>query len=161
MKVLRRLVRVERSEELGTLLGPLVSKRHSLAAYRAAAEKLLAEREEARARRMGEPVLSEADQAALRFAGSRLLGLSPEGSPLAALSDEALESVRRERDPERLAERLGVLDPEGGWSRVPRMGLLTGLMLVAVSTEAERRWRQKQASDLARTRARRGRRGRE
>ena len=150
LKTLRRLEQLEDSEGMPELLGPLVAARHSLAAYRATARELLAEREEARARRLGEPSLSETDQVALRTAGSRLLGLVPGGSPLAGLSDEVLESVRRERDPERLAARLGELDPNGGWSRVPRMGLLTGLVLVSVSSEAERRWRLKEAANRSR-----------
>ena len=150
LKVLRRLVHLEDSAELGSLLGPLVSRRHPLEAFQTAARKLLAEREEARARRMGEPTLTEADQAELRAAGSRLLGLAPGGSPLLALSDEALETVRRERDPARLAERLAAFDPEGNWSRVPRMGLLAGMVMVAVSGEAERRWKTREAENLAR-----------
>ena len=134
------------------LLGPLVAKRHSLAAYRKAARDLVAERAEARARRLGEPSLSDTEQEALRRAGSRLLGLTDGGSPLAGFSDEALEIVRTEREPGRLAERLGEFDPDGRWDDVPRMGLLSGLVLVAVSSEAERRWRHKEAENRARTR---------
>jgi hypothetical protein len=143
---------LEDPEELPKVLGPLVAKRHSFAAYREAARDLVAERSAARARRLGEPSLSDAEQEALRRAGSRLLGLTDGGSPLAGFSDEALETVRTERDPERLAERLGEFDPNGSWDEVPRMGLLTGLVLVAVSSEAERRWRHKEAENRARTR---------
>ena len=152
LKVLSRLARLEDPGELPTLLGPRVAKRHSFAAYRKAARDLLAEREDARARRLGEPKLSDAEQEALRRAGSRLLGLTAAGSPLPGFSDEALEALRTERDPERLAGRLGELDPDGGWEAVPRMGLLTGLVMVAVSSEAERRWRLKEAENRARTR---------
>ena len=156
LKVLSRLAALEDAGELPTLLGPLVAKRHSLAAYRKAARALVAERAEARARRLGEPHLSTAEQDALRKAGSRLLGLADGGSPLTGFSDEALEAVRNERDPARLAERLRELDPPGNWEGVPRMGLLTGLVLVAVSSEAERRWRLKDAENRARTRRSRG-----
>lgn len=152
LKTLSRLARLEDPGELPALLGPLVAKRHSLAVYRKAARELVAERAEARARRLGEPNLSPDEQEALRKAGSRLLGLAGGGSPLTAFSDEALEAVRSERDPGRLAERLGELDPQGDWEGVPRMGLLTGLVLVAVSSEAERRWRLKDAANRARTR---------
>ena len=152
LKVLTRLAALEDPETLPALLGPLVAKRHSLAAYRKAANELVAERAEARARRLGEPTLSAAEQDALRKAGSRLLGLADGGSPLSGFSDEALEAVRCERDPGRLAERLDELDPHGDWNQVPRMGLLTGLVLVAVSSEAERRWRVKSAENRARTR---------
>ena len=134
------------------MLGPLVAKRHPFAAYRKAARELVAERSEARARRLGEPILTETDQAELRRAGSRLLGLATGASPLVGFSDEALESVRIERDPERLAERLGELDPDGAWDQVPRMGLLNGLVLVSVSSEEERRWRLKDAENRARIR---------
>lgn len=156
LKVLSRLARLDEPGELPALLGPLVAKRHSLAIYRKAARELVAERAEARARRLGEPNLSAAEQEALRKAGSRLLGLAGGGSPLTGFSDEALEAVRSERDPGRLAERLGELDPQGNWEGVPRMGLLTGLVLVAVSSEAERRWRLKEAENRARTRRDRG-----
>ena len=152
LKVLSRLAQLEDPGELPALLGPLVAKRHSFAAYRKAARELVAERAEARARRLGEPALSDAERQALGRAGSRLLGLGDGGSPLAGFSDEALEAVRCERDPGRLAERLGELDPGGGWEAVPRMGLLNGLVLVAVSSEAERRWRLKDAANRARTR---------
>ncbi len=156
LKVLSRLARLDDPGELPGLLGPLVAKRHSFAAYRKAARALVAERAEARARRLGEPTLSDAERQALGRAGSRLLGLVDGGSPLAGFSDEALEAVRTERDPGRLAERLGELDPAGGWEEVPRMGLLNGLVLVAVSSEAERRWRLKDAENRARTRRARG-----
>lgn len=156
LKVLSRLAELEDPKALPALLGPLVAKRHSLAAYRKAARALVAERAEARARRLGEPHLSATEQDALRKAGSRLLGLADGGSPLAGFSDEALETVRTERDPGRLAERLDELDPQGNWDRVPRMGLLTGLVLVAVSSEAERRWRRKDTENRARTRRPRG-----
>ena len=152
LKVLSRVAQLDDPGELSALLGPLVAKRHSFAAYRKAARELVAERTEARARRLGEPTLSDAERQALGRAGSRLLGLVDGGSPLAGFSDEALEAVRRERDPGRLAERLGELDPGGGWAEVPRMGLLNGLVLVAVSSEAERRWRLKDAENRARTR---------
>ena len=152
LKVLSRLAQLDDPGELPALLGPLVAKRHSFAAYRKAARELVAERAEARARRLGEPTLSDAERRALGRAGSRLLGLRDGGSPLAGFSDEALEAVRCERDPGRLAERLGELDPDGGWAEVPRMGLLNGLVLVAVSSEAERRWRLKDAENRARTR---------
>ena len=152
LKVLSRLAQLDDPGELPALLGPLVAKRHSFAAYRKAARELVAERAEARARRLGEPTLSDAERQALGRAGSRLLGLVDGGSPLAGFSDEALEAVRSERDPGRLAERLGELDPAGGWEGVPRMGLLNGLVLVAVSSEAERRWRLKDAENRARTR---------
>lgn len=152
LKVLSRLAELDDPGELPALLGPLVAKRHTLAAYRKAARALVAERAEARARRLGEPHLSAAEQDALRKAGSRLLGLVDGGSPLVGFSDEALEAVRSERDPVRLSERLGELDPQGNWEEVPRMGLLTGLVLVAVSSEAERRWRLKDAENRARTR---------
>ncbi len=152
LKVLSRVAQLDDPGELPALLGPLVAKRHSFAAYRKAARELVAERTEARARRLGEPTLSDAERQALGRAGSRLLGLADGGSPLAGFSDEALEAVRRERDPGRLAERLGELDPGGGWAEVPRMGLLNGLVLVAVSSEAERRWRLKDAENRARTR---------
>ena len=151
-KVLSRLAQLDDPGELPALLGPLVAKRHSFAAYRKAARELVAERAEARARRLGEPTLSDAERQALGRAGSRLLGLVDGGSPLAGFSDEALEAVRSERDPGRLADRLGELDPAGGWEEVPRMGLLNGLVLVAVSSEAERRWRLKDAANRARTR---------
>lgn len=152
LKVLSRLAQLEDPEGLPAVLGPLVAKRHSLAVYRKAARALVAERAEARARRLGEPTLSDSEREALGRAGSRLLGLGDGGSPLAGISDEALESVRNERDPERLAARLGELDPPGNWEGVPRMGLLTGLMLVAVSSEAERRWRLKEVANRERTR---------
>ncbi|MXW39538.1 MAG: hypothetical protein F4023_04740 [Acidobacteria bacterium] len=152
LKVLSRLAQLDDPGELPALLGPLVAKRHSFAAYRKAARELVAERAEARARRLGEPTLSDAERQALGRAGSRLLGLVDGGSPLAGFSDEALEAVRSERDPGRLADRLGELDPAGGWEEVPRMGLLNGLVLVAVSSEAERRWRLKDAANRARTR---------
>lgn len=152
LNVLSRLARLEDPGELPGLLGPLVAKRHSFAAYRKAARELVAERAEARARRLGEPTLSDAERQALGRAGSRLLGLVGGGSPLAGFSDEVLETVRCERDPARLAERLGELDPDGGWEEVPRMGLLRGLVLVAVSSEAQRRWRLKEAENRARTR---------
>lgn len=152
LKVLSRLAQLDDPGELPALLGPLVAKRHSFAAYRKAARELVAERAEARARRLGEPTLSDAERQALGRAGSRLLGLADGGSPLAGFSDDALEAVRSERDPGRLAERLGELDPEGGWEAVPRMGLLNGLVLVAVSSETERRWRVKDAANRARTR---------
>ena len=134
------------------MLGPLVAKRHPFVAFRKAARELVAERAEARARRLGEPQLSETEQAALRGAGSRLLGLSSGVSPLAGFSDEALEAVRQERDPGRVAERLGELDPQGDWDQVPRMGLLNGLVLVAVSSEQERRWRLKEVENRSRVR---------
>lgn len=156
LKVLSRLAQMDDPGELPALLGPLVAKRHSFAAYRKAARELVAERTEARARRLGEPTLSDAERQALGRAGSRLLGLVDGGSPLAGFSDEALEAVRSERDPGRLAERLGELDPDGGWEEVPRMGLLNGLVLVAVSSEAQRRWRLKEAENRARTRRARG-----
>ena len=156
LKVLSRLAQLDDPGELPALLGPLVARRHSFAAYRKAARELVAERAEARARRLGEPTLSDAERQALGRAGSRLLGLADGGSPLAGFSDEALEGVRSERDPARLAERLGELDPEGEWDEVPRMGLLNGLVLVAVSSEAERRWRLKDAANRARTRRARG-----
>lgn len=156
LKVLSRLAQMDDPGELPALLGPLVAKRHSFAAYRKAARELVAERTEARARRLGEPTLSDAERQALGRAGSRLLGLVDGGSPLAGFSDEALEAVRSERDPGRLAERLGELDPDGGWEEVPRMGLLNGLVLVAVSSEAQRRWRLKDAENRARTRRARG-----
>ena len=152
LKVLSRVAELEDPEGLPGLLGPLVAKRHSFAAYRKAARELVAERSEARARRLGEPLLSETDQAALRRAGSRLLGLATGTSPLVTFSDEALESVRVERDPARLAEHLGNLDPDGAWDEVPRTGLLNGLVLVAVSSEEERRWRLKDAETRARIR---------
>lgn len=152
LSVLRQLVRIESGGDLGSLLGPRVAARHSLGAYRRAAERLIAEREQARAGRRGEPALSEAEQNALRRAGSRLLGLVAGGSPLTGFSDEALELVRRERDPARLAELLGELDPDGGWGEVPKMGLFAGLVLVAVSSESARRYRLKEAEDRARIR---------
>lgn len=152
LKVLSRLAQLEDAEQLPGLLGPLVAKRHSFAAYRKAARELVAERAEARARRLGEPSLSPAEEAALGRAGSRLLGLANSASPLTEFSDETLEAVRRERDPVRLAERLAELDPDGDWSEVPRMGLLTGLVIVAVSSEAERRWRRKEAENRDRLR---------
>ncbi|MYG75057.1 MAG: hypothetical protein F4198_05675 [Acidobacteria bacterium] len=152
LTVLSRLAQLDDPGELPALLGPLVAKRHSFAAYRKAARELVAERAEARARRLGEPTLSDAERQALGRAGSRLLGLAQGGSPLAGFSDEALEAVRTERDPVRLADRLGELDPDGDWDDVPRMGLLNGLVLVAVSSEAERRWRLKEAENRARTR---------
>ena len=152
LKVLSRLAQLDDPGELPALLGPLVAKRHPFAAYRKAARELVAERTEARARRLGEPTLSDAERQALGRAGSRLLGLVDGGSPLAGFSDEALEAVRTERDPGPLAERLGELDPGGGWDAVPRMGLLNGLVLVAVSSEAQRRWRLRDAENRARTR---------
>ena len=152
LKVLSRLAHLEDPGELPAVLGPLVAKRHPFAAFRKAARELVAERAEARARRLGEPQLSETEQAALRGAGSRLLGLSSGASPLAGFSDEALEAVRQERDPGRVAERLGELDPEGAWDQVPRMGLLNGLVLVAVSSEQERRWRLKEVENRSRVR---------
>lgn len=152
LKVLSRLARLDDPQDLPALLGPLVAKRHSLAAFRKAAGELVAERAAARARRLGEPSLSPAEEAALGRAGSRLLGLVNAASPLAGFSDETLESVRRERDPARLAERLGELDPEGAWDEVPRMGLLTGLVMVAAASEAERRWRRKDAENRDRLR---------
>ena len=151
-KVLSRVAESEDAGELPGLLGPLVAKRHSFAAFKKAARELVAERAEARARRLGEPQLSETEQAALRGAGSRLLGLSSAASPLAGFSDEALEAVRKERDPAQLAERLAELDPEGAWDQVPRMALLNGLVLVAVSSEQERRWRLKEAENRSRVR---------
>lgn len=150
--MLSRLAQLEDPNELAGLLGPLVAKRHSFAAYRRQARALVAERAEARARRLGEPSLSPDEEAALGRAGSRLLGLADCASPLAGVSDETLESVRRERDAARLAERLGELDPDGDWDQVPRMGLLTGLVMVAVSSEAERRWRRKEAANRTRVR---------
>ena len=156
LKVLSRLAQLDDPGELPALLGPLVARRHSFAAFRKAARELVAERAEARARRLGEPTLSDAERQELGRAGSRLLGLVDGGSPLAGFSDEALEAVRSERDPGRLAERLGELDPDGGWEKVPRMGLLNGLVLVAVSSEAQRRWRLKDAENRARTRRARG-----
>lgn len=150
--MLARIAELDDPAGLPDLLGPLVAKRHSLEAYRKAARELVSERAEARARRLGEPSLSSAEETALGRAGSRLLGLAGGPSPLAGFSDEALEAVRCERDPARLAERLGELDPEGGWESVPRMGLLTGLVLVAVSSEAERRWRLTEARNRDRTR---------
>lgn len=157
LRVLRQLVRLDSGSGLAALLGPRVAARHSLAAFRAAAETLIAERERVRAGRLGEPALSDAEQDALRRAGSRLLGLGAGGSPLAGFSDEALESVRRERDPARLAEVLGELDPEGGWAEVPRMGLFAGLVLVSVSSEAARRYRQREAENRSRIREARAR----
>ena len=156
LKVLSRLAHLDDPGELPALLGPLVAKRHSFAAYRKAARELVAERAEARARRLGEPTLSDAERQALGRAGSRLLGLVDGGSPLVDFSDEALEAVRSERDPGRLAARLGELDPDGGWEEVPRMGLLNGLVLVAVSSESQRRWRRKDSENRARTRRARG-----
>ncbi len=155
-KVLSRVAELEDSGDLPALLGPLVAKRHPFAAYRKAARELVAERAEARAKRLGEPSLSAGEQEQLRRAGSRLLGLSDGSSPLVGFSDEALEAVRTERDPERLAVRLGELDPAGEWEGVPRMGLLTGLVLVAVSSESERRWRLKEEDNRKRTRRGRG-----
>ncbi len=156
LKVIEQVSRLDASEGLTGVLGPQVGKRHSLAAYRTAARKLLLEREEARARRRGEPLLTESEQAALGEAGSRLLGIARDGSPLAALSDEALEAIREERDPGKLAESLGEIDPEGGWNGLPRIGVFTGLVLVAAQAEAERRWRVREAENLARIRSRRG-----
>ena len=158
LRVLRQLVRLESAADLAGLLGPRVAARHSFAAYREAAEKLIAERERERAGRLGEPALSAAEQDALRRAGSRLLGLAPGGSPLTGFSDEALESVRCERDPARLAAALGELDPEGSWGEVPKMGLFTGIVLVAISSESERRFRLKEAGNRARLREARARR---
>ncbi len=155
LKVLSRVAQSEDAGELPGLLGPLVAKRHSFAAFKKAARELVGERAEARARRLGEPQLSETEQAALRGAGSRLLGLATGASPLGGFSDEALEAVRQERDPARLAERLGELDPEGAWDQVPRMGLLSGLVLVSVASEQERRWRLKEAANRLRVRRKR------
>lgn len=142
---------------LPELLGPRVAKRHRTATWRREARVVLAEREEARARRLGETVLSETQLDALRAAGSRLLGLVGEGGPLTALGDDALRSLGIERDPEVLSARLAEVDPEGGWDTVPRVELLAGLVLVAASAEAKRRWRVRSREHQERLRARRSR----
>lgn len=152
LKVLRGLADAETPDEAARLLGPRVAERHSLEAFREAASALVAERETARARRLGEPLLSVEEQRALGSAGSRLLGLGEGGSPFAGIADEDLEAVRREMDPARLAERLSALDPEGNWEAVPRVGALAGLVLVAASSESERRYRRKSEADADRVR---------
>lgn len=157
LKVLRQVLGAAESADLRSALGPRVAARHPLPEYREAARALVAEREQARARRLGEPLLSETEQRALGAAGSRLLGLSGNGGPLAALEDAALDAVRRERDPARLAERLAGFDPEGNWEGVPRVGALAGLVLVAAASEAERRWRLKNEANQARLRSARSR----
>lgn len=157
LKVLHRVLGAADTGELADVLGPRVAARHPLDEYRGAARALVAEREQARARRLGEPLLSETEQRALGAAGSRLLGLAEERCPLANLEDRSLEAVRRERDPAKLAERLAVLDPEGNWEEVPRVGALAGLVMVAAASEAERRWRLKNEANQARTRSARSR----
>lgn len=157
LKILRQVLGASESGELRTVLGPRVAARHSLPEYREAARALVGEREQARARRLGEPLLSETEQRALGAAGSRLLGLGGDPGPLAALEDAALDEVRRERDPAKLAERLLGFDPEGHWEAVPRVGALAGLVMVAAAAEAERRWRLKNEANLARTRSARSR----
>ena len=152
LKVLRGLAEAETPDEAARLLGPRVAERHPLEAFREAASALVAERETARARRLGEPLLSVEEQRALGSAGSRLLGLGEGGSPFAAIADEDLEAVRREMDPARLAERLSALDPEGNWEVVPRVGALAGLVLVAAASESERRYRRKSEADADRVR---------
>lgn len=152
LKVLRGLAGAKTPDEAAKLLGPRVAGRHSLEAFREAAGVLVAERETARARRLGEPLLSEEERRALGSAGSRLLGLSEGGSPLAGVRDEDLETVRREMDPARLAERLSALDPAGRWEEVPRVGALAGLVLVAASSESERRYRRKSEANADRVR---------
>lgn len=152
LKVLRGLAEAQTPDEAVKLLGPRVAERHSLEAFREAAGVLVAERETARARRLGEPLLSEEERRALGSAGSRLLGLGEGGSPLAGIGDEDLEAVRREMDPARLAERLSEIDPEGNWGAVPRVGALTGLVLVAAASESERRYRRKSEADADRVR---------
>lgn len=152
LKVLRGLAEAGTPDEAARLLGPRVAERHSLEAFREAAGALVAERETARARRLGEPLLSVEEQRALGSAGSRLLGLGEGGSPFAGIADEDLEAVRREMDPARLAERLSALDPEGNWEAVPRVGALAGLVLVAASSESERRYRRKSEADADRVR---------
>lgn len=152
LKVLRGLVEAKTSDEAAKLLGPRVADRHPLEAFRDAAGLLVAERETARARRLGEPLLSEEERRALGSAGSRLLGLAEGGSPFAGIGDEDLEIVRREMDPARLAERLSALDPEGNWEAVPRVGALAGLVLVAASSESERRYRRKSEANADRVR---------
>ncbi len=160
LKILRRVVEAggpDAVSRLAELLGPRVSARHPPGDFREAARALVAEREAARARRLGEVLLSVEEQARLAAAGSRLLGLGDSGSPLGDVSDAALESVRVEPDLGRLAGRLDELDPQGEWTQVPQVGLFRGLVLVAVSSEQERRWRRKEARNLARTRGRRTR----
>ena len=141
--------------ELPGVLGPLVAKRHPFADYRKAARELVDERAAARARRLGEPSLSPAQEMVLGRAGSRLLGLANCTSPLVNFSDETLESLRHERDSGRLAEFLGKLDPDGNWEEVPRVAILTGLVMVAISSEGERRWRRKEAANRERVRRKR------
>ncbi len=155
-KLLRQVAGLEDAAQLPAILGPRVATRHTLAAYRKAAKALVAEKEEASARRRGERVLSEAEMAALRVAGSRLLGLDGEVSPLTRASDEALDRFRTEREPEVLAGLLAELDPEGNWGEAPATVLLTGMVLVATSAEGDRRWRIREAENQARIRERRG-----
>ena len=157
LKILRQVLGATESGELRSALGPRVAARHPLDEYREAARALVAEREQARARRLGEPLLSETEQRALGAAGSRLLGLGGEGGPLADLEDAVLDAVRCERDPARLAERLAGFDPEGNWEAVPRVGALAGLVMVAAASEAERRWRLKNEANQARLRRARSR----
>ncbi len=157
LKILRLVLGAAESGDLRSVLGPRVAARHPLPEYREAARALVAEREQARARRLGEPLLSATEQRALGAAGSRLLGLGGDGGPLAALEDAALDAVRQERDPAKLAERLAGCDPEGNWDGVPRVGALAGLVMVAAASEAERRWRLKNEENQARLRSARSR----
>ena len=152
-KVVARVATASSVDELKTLIGPRVAERHPLAVFQTAAREILAEQEARRAERTGEPLLSEAEQAALGVAASRLLGLAEGGSPLTRVTDEELEAVRTERDPAELGERLGTLDPEGPWPAVPRFGGLTALAMVAASAESERRYRIRAAETAARIRA--------
>lgn len=159
----RRLRQVEALEDpagLPALVGPRVAVRHPLRVWRETARKLLAEREARRASRLGEQVLKPEETAALGVAGSRLLALGDDDSPLGRLSDDALDRMRIERDPEAICRRLAEVDPAGGWEETPRVALLVGVVLVAASAEAERRWKVRDAENRARIRARRGQGGR-
>ena len=152
----RKLRQVEALEDpagLADLLGPRVALRHPLPVWRETARELLAEREAKRASRLGEQVLTPEETAALGVAGSRLLALGEAESPLRRVPDDALDRMRTERDPEALCLRLAEADPQGGWERAPRVALLVGVVLVAVSAEGERRWTIREAENRARVRA--------
>jgi len=154
LKLLERLLEISDTEAACALLGPQVGIRHPLPAYQAAAKELLHERAVARALRSGQPLLTEEQQRALSGATSRMLGLTPAGQLLTGASDTLLGELRGERDPKALVHRLDRFDPEGGWGQVPPVAMLTGLVMIAVSSESERRWKKKQKETAARIRGR-------